>query len=124
MLDEHGSVDGVVTANDVIEALVGELALLDEEEEIDIVRRDDGSWLVDGRVTVERLKAVLGIREAMPREADGGYRTVAGFVMAQLDRIPAVGDAFEWGEWRWEVVDMDFRRVDKVLCCRRDGRKV
>lgn len=124
VLDEHGSVDGVVTANDVIEALVGELALLDEEEEIDIVRRDDGSWLVDGGVTVERLKAVLGIREAMPREADGGYRTVAGFVMAQLDRIPAVGDAFEWGEWRWEVVDMDFRRVDKVLCCRRDGRKV
>lgn len=118
VVNEHGAVDGVVTVNDVVEALVGDIAVVEEEQDRDIVRRNDGSWLVDGAVTIERLKAMLDIEEALPREEAGTYHTVGGFVMEQLGRVPTVGDNFEWLDWRWEVVDMDYRRVDKVLVTR------
>jgi putative hemolysin len=117
-VNEHGAADGVVTVNDVMEALVGDIAIVEEEEDRDIKRREDGSWLVDGSVTIERLKAELDIEEALPGEEAGAYHTVGGFVMEELGRVPAVGDSFEWLDWRWEVVDMDYRRVDKVLATR------
>jgi putative hemolysin len=101
-----------------MEALVGDIAIVEEEEDRDIKRREDGSWLVDGSVTIERLKAELEIEEALPGEAAGAYHTVGGFVMEELGRVPAVGDSFEWLDWRWEVVDMDYHRVDKVLATR------
>ena len=117
-VNEHGAVDGVVTVNDVMEALVGDIAVVEEEEDRDIKQREDGSWLVDGSVTIERLKAVLDIEEALPGEESGAYHTVGGFVMEELGRVPAAGDSFEWRDWHWEVMDMDYRRVDKVLATR------
>jgi putative hemolysin len=117
-VNEHGAVDGVVTVNDVMEALVGDIAVMEEEQDRDIVRREDGSWLIDGGVTIERLKFTLDIDDALPGEQEGAYHTVGGFVMEQLDRVPAVGDKFQWLDWRWEVMDMDYRRVDKVLATR------
>jgi putative hemolysin len=114
-VNEHGTVDGLVTVNDVMEALVGDIAFLEEEQDRDILRRDDGSWLIDGSVSIERLKSVLDIEEDLPGEDNGAYHTAGGFVMEQLGRVPMVGDSFEWLDWRWEVVDMDFRRVDRLL---------
>ena len=116
VINEHGAVGGIVTLHDVLEALVGDIATVEEEEgERDLVKRDDGSWLIDGSVTIERLKPALNIDVALPGEEEGAYHTVGGFVMAQLGRVPAAGDNYKCLGWRWDVVDMDGRRVDKVL---------
>lgn len=117
-VNEHGAVDGVVTVNDVMEALVGDIAVLEEAEDRDIAQRRDGSWLIDGAVSVERLKLMLGIEQALPGEDTGAYHTAGGFAMEQLGRVPAVGDSFECHDWHWEVVEMDYRRVDKLLARR------
>lgn len=117
-IDEHGAIEGVVTLHDVMEALVGDIATVDEKEDEYLVRREDGSWLIDGTVSIERLKAALDIEAPFPDEAQGSYHTVGGFVMDQLGRVPVAGDHFESVDWRWEVIDMDNRRVDKVLACR------
>jgi putative hemolysin len=82
--------------------------------EADIVRREDGSWLVDGKVLSEELKALLGVT-LLPFEEERVYQTLGGLVMACLGRIPSAGEHFEWGGFRFEVVDMDGHRVDKVL---------
>ncbi len=112
-VDEHGSVRGLVSATDVLEALVGELP--DEPaHERSMVQRSDGSWLVDGSVPIEELKALLHV-ERLPREGTGTYQTVAGFVMDRLGKIPSTGEQFVWEENRFEVVDMDGNRIDKVL---------
>jgi putative hemolysin len=79
------------------------------------VKRDDGSWLVDGSVSVERFRETLGIEEAFPEEDTGSYNTLGGFVMLQLGRVPKATDRFEWGGHRFEVIDMDRNRVDKLL---------
>ena len=118
VVNEFGDVVGLVTLNDVMEALVGDIATADDEHERDIVPRDERSWLVDGSTTVERFKDVLGIEEALPEEALGTYHTVAGFALLQLDRVPRVADRFEWRGWTLEVVDMDGNRVDKLLVTR------
>lgn len=114
-VSEHGAVDGLVTLNDVMEALVGDIATIGEEAEHDLLMRDDGSWLIDGSVTIERLRSALELDEPLPGEEEGGYHTVGGFVMERLGRVPVAGDRFECAGRRWEVVDMDERRVDKVL---------
>jgi putative hemolysin len=118
VVNEFGDVVGLATLNDVMEALVGDIATADDEHERDIVPRDERSWLVDGSTTVERFKDVLGIEEALPEEALGTYHTVAGFALLQLDRVPRVADRFEWRGWTLEVVDMDGNRVDKLLVTR------
>jgi putative hemolysin len=82
------------------------------------VRRDDGSWLIDGGISVERFKETLSIEEQLPDEDTGDYNTLGGFVMLQLGRIPQVTDRFEWNGLRIEVVDMDRNRVDKLLVVR------
>lgn len=115
VVNEYGAVQGLVTLNDVMEALVGDIATVDEEGDRDMVKRADGSWFIDGAVTLERLKGELGIAENPIGEEAGAFHTVGGFVMHQLGRIPAVSESFVCWGWRWEVVDMDGRRVDKVL---------
>lgn len=79
-----------------------------------IVRREDGSWLVDGLLATRRLKAHLGLRE-LPREDEGDYQTMGGLIMDRLGRVPVAGDYFGWDGFSFEVVDMDGHRVDKVL---------
>jgi putative hemolysin len=115
VVDEHGNLQGLVTLNDVMEALVGDIATLEDERDLDIVRREDGSWLVDGSVTIERFRDVLEIEEAFPEEDLGGYHTLSGFAMLQLERVPAAGDKFTWNGIQFEIVDMDRHRVDKLL---------
>jgi putative hemolysin len=113
--DEFGVVQGLVTLIDVFEAIVGDLPEPGQHNEIAPKRREDGSWLVDATLPIAEFKTILGITGALPNEAEAEYRTAGGFVITQFGRIPAVGDHFEWSGWRFEVAEMDRRRVDKVV---------
>jgi putative hemolysin len=112
--DEYGGIQGVVTHHDILEAIVGFLPSAGAPAEPQAVQRDDGSWLIDGLMDIEELKEIFGLKK-LPGEEHGGYHTVGGFVMSQTSSIPSVGQHFAWGNLRFEVVDMDGRRVDKVL---------
>lgn len=114
VLDEYGAVQGVVALVDLLEGLVGDIPHIDELGEPQILRRSDGSWLVDGTMPVDDFKEELEI-DRLPDEDDGAYQTVGGFMMTHLERIPVTGDKLEWGGFRFEVIDMDERRVDKLL---------
>jgi putative hemolysin len=114
ILDEHGSVEGVLTMTDLLGAVVGPGKMPDREEEHSIVRREDGSLLIDGAFPIAELKELLPLRE-LPREDEGAFNTVGGLVMMNLERVPRTGDVFETGGWRFEVVDMDGNRVDEIL---------
>src|SRR5882672_8566611 len=115
VVDEYGEIQGLVTMTDVMEALVGDIDTADESADSDIVRRDDGSWLVDGTVSVQRLREVVGLEAAISAEDSDGYNTVGGFVLAKLRRMPRPGDNFEVAGYQFEVIDMDQNRVDKLL---------
>ncbi|MEO1590774.1 MAG: hemolysin family protein [Cyanobacteria bacterium J06632_22] len=110
--DEYGSIEGVVTLNDLVAAIVGELPSLQDEPTV--VQRDDGSWLMDGLLPVETLKAVLQ-QAQLPQETEEQYHTLGGLVMTLLEHVPQAGECFEALGYRFEVMDMDGVRVDKVL---------
>lgn len=114
VVDEYGDVQGIVTLADIMEAIVGHLPSEAAGERQDIVRRDDGSWLVDGRLAIDKLKEALALTE-LPDEESGNYHTVSGLVMTALGRVPKTADHFDWQGYRFEVVDMDRNRVDKLL---------
>jgi putative hemolysin len=117
IVDEYGDLQGLVSLTDVLTSIVGDLPERDDTGDTELVRREDGSWLVDGSVSIERLEQVLGIEE-LATEDERGFHTVGGFAMHRLGRIPSVTDHFEATGWRFEVVDMDRNRVDKVLVAR------
>jgi putative hemolysin len=114
VVDEHGGVQGIVTLTDLLEAVVGDLRGPGEAARPEIVRREDGSWLVDGSLPIPDLIEELDLRK-LPGEEEEGFTTIAGFVLAHLNRIPQPGDHFTIDSWRFEVVDMDGNRIDKVL---------
>ncbi|WP_256361367.1 transporter associated domain-containing protein [Methylomonas koyamae] len=105
----------------MLKAIVGELPGGDLD--VDIAERADGSWLVDGGVSVQRLKSLIGISGELPGEADNAYHTVGGFVLFYLEDIPRVAETFEYREWRFEIVDIDGVRIDKVLITPRPGEE-
>lgn len=123
IVDEYGELQGLVTLTDVLTSIVGDLPTSDENDEQDIVERNDGSWLVDGSVAIERLKSVIEIDEELPGENENAFNTLGGLVMYVLGRIPAVTDQFEVAGYSFEVVDMDKNRVDKVLLARLSPRQ-
>lgn len=112
VVDEHGTFEGVVTKSDLLEAIAGQFAAQAGEEEPDAVRREDGSWLLAGWKPVDDMADLLQLALPAGRR---DYHTVAGFALARLRRFPRLGDAFEAGGWRFEVVDVDGRRIDKIL---------
>ena len=120
VLDEFGDVEGLVSIMDVVSAIVGELPL-EPGEEAPVVRRGDGSWLVEGTLDVEAVARAVGDAEkTLPDDATPSrYRTLAGLAMLTLGRVPKTGDTFDKGPYRVEIVDMDGRRVDRVLLTRR-----
>jgi putative hemolysin len=111
VVDEYGSLQGIATMKDITEAIVGTIRETEQTEEPGCVQRDDGSWLVDGLIPIPEVKHVIGLTD-IPE--DRGFHTLAGFVMWQLGRMPKVADSFTWHDWRFEVVDMDGRRIDKI----------
>jgi putative hemolysin len=117
VVDEYGVVQGLMTPRDLLEAITGELLQATVTDEPWAMQRDDGSWLIDGLMPVSEFKARLQIRE-LPDEDRDIYNTVAGLVMAISGDLPRVGDRVECGEWQLEVVDLDGRRIDKLLVTR------
>lgn len=114
VIDEFSGVLGMVTLYDVLKSIVGSIPTAGEEEEIQIIQREDGSWLLDGLLAIDDIKELLGI-ETLPEEDRVGFQTLGGFMMTMLDSIPEVGQHFDVYNMRFEIVDMDGRRVDKVL---------
>jgi putative hemolysin len=114
VVDEYGGVEGLVTLTDVMEAIIGQLPGDRHADPDDAVQRADGSWLLDGQLSLERVEQLLRTAASL---ADGGhgYHTLGGFVMDRLGRVPHTGDCFDHLQWRFEVVDMDGNRVDRVL---------
>lgn len=113
VFDEYGHFEGIITPGDVLEAIIGAFQE-EEEDEPAIVTRADGSYLVAGWMQVDEFSHELGI--PIPRDAD--FQTVAGFILAEMNHLPNVGESFDKGHWRFEVVDLDGRRIDKILVTR------
>jgi len=113
VVDEYGEVQGMITVRDVLEAITGEFST-ETEDDAWAVQRSDGSWLFDGLIPTPELKDRLGLKE-LPEEDRGRYNTLAGMIMLLLGRLPDEADSVEWEGWRFEVVDLDGKRVDKVL---------
>lgn len=112
VINEYGGVEGIITPNDILEAIVGDIDDVDEVDTPGIVVREDGSWLLDGTLSVERVKDVLDV-DALPGQET--YQTLGGFILHQLATIPVIGENFVWDRYRFEVVDMDGLRIDQVL---------
>ncbi len=118
IVDEHGSIEGVVTPSDILTAITGELPDAANEEVPEAVARDDASWLVDGGMAIDDVERLLG---AGNMRSGDDYTTLAGFVLAQLGHLPTTGESFRWRGLRFEIVDLDGRRIDKLLINRLAG---
>ncbi|MBS1156390.1 MAG: hypothetical protein H6R07_2314 [Proteobacteria bacterium] len=113
VIDEYGETEGIVTLQDLLEAVTGEFTPRNADDAW-AVQRDDGSWLLDGAIPIPEMKDRLELK-VVPEEDKGRYHTLSGMVMLLLGRVPSAGDFADWEGWRFEVVDMDEKRIDKVL---------
>lgn len=113
VVDEYGSVEGLVTLHDVLEAVTGEFTPRNAEDAW-AVQREDGSWLMDGAIPIPEMKDRLELK-TVPEEDKHRYHTLSGMMLLLLGRVPSTGNYADWGGWRFEVVDMDGKRIDKVL---------
>jgi putative hemolysin len=114
IINEYGGLEGLVTISDVVEAILGSVETPGVEEEPEIVQRADGSWLVNGMWSVDEFQEQFGLKD-LPARDDLDYQTVGGMIMAVLEQVPSVGSHVEVDGYTLEVMDMDGRRVDKVL---------
>jgi putative hemolysin len=116
IVDEYGDIEGLVTLNDVLQALVGDIADPGGDEDAEAVKRPDGSWLIDGMMPMDEVQDLIGLTDLQLDEDEAAtFQTLGGFMLAHLKRIPAPADRFELRGYSFEVMDMDGRRVDKVL---------
>lgn len=115
IVDEYGTLQGIITLNDILEAIVGDIAQPDEED-YEITQREDGSYLVDGQIPFYNFLSRFDKTEWLDEsDDDDDYDTLAGFILHHLERIPSTGDSFTWKDFSFEIVDMDGHRIDKVL---------
>jgi putative hemolysin len=118
IVDEYGDIQGMVTLSDVMSALVGDVTVVGEEQDVDAIQRPDGSWLLDGGVALDRFRDLLETTLAFPGEDEGAYHTLAGFLLYQLGFIPKPSDTVDWEGFRFEVMDMDGNRIDRIMVSR------
>jgi putative hemolysin len=118
IVDEYGGLQGIVTLKDIMETIVGTLPEPSHRESYAVTQREDGSWLVDGIFPAHEIEAAIGIKGIADNDT---YTTIAGFLINELRYIPKAGDKFDWQGWRFEVVDMDGIRIDKILISRIEG---
>ena len=111
VLDEYGTIEGLLTLTDILEAIVGDMPAADLEDEPAAVQRADGSWLLDGRLALDEFRDLF----ELPPAAEGEFHTLAGLVVTQLGHIPRIGESFTAFGLYFEVVDMDGNRVDRIL---------
>lgn len=121
VVDEYGSTQGIITLHDLTENIFGTLPDLDDTEEPSIVKRDDGSLLIDAMIPIDELRETINLKEFDFEDAD--YSTLAGFILYKLSEIPKVGDHFETEGYRFEIMDMDKSKIDKVLAQQLDVEK-
>lgn len=114
VIDEYGNLQGIITLHDILEAIIGDLPSFHMNGDAEAVQREDGSWLLDALLPVDKFKEMFEIDE-MPGEDKGYYDTLGGFMLVQFGQIPSPGAYFSWNSLRFEVVDMDGQRIDKVL---------
>jgi putative hemolysin len=114
VVDEYGGTQGIVTPHDLLVAIVGSLPATEAGTPQQIARLQHGSWSIDGMLSVDELRDLLDLEDT-PADERGSYRSVGGFVMARLGHVPSVGDAIEWAGFRFEVLDMDGKRIDRIL---------
>ncbi|MFU2207763.1 hemolysin family protein [Solidesulfovibrio sp. C21] len=115
VIDEFGDILGIVTLNDVLEALIGDLPTTEEPQEKAIVQRADGSWLIDAMTPFDEVLRLLELSHEGTGFAEGDFKTIAGFCLKSLGNIPSIGDRFVWRDVHIEIVDMDGRRIDRIL---------
>ena len=115
VVDEFGSVEGLITLNDLLEGIVGDIPGIDEEDEPQAVQRNDGSWLIDGRYPIDRFKKLFELKENLPNEEEDNYTTLAGFILSLSGKIPNEEDKYECGRFTFEIIDIDGHQIDKVL---------
>ena len=121
IVDEYGKVEGLVTVTDLLEAMVGDLPDSHETYNALAVQREDGSWLIDGLLTMDDFQELLEL-EQLPEGSGNAFQTIGGFVLFELERIPKASESFSWGGLTFEIVDMDGNRVDKVLLTRKPAQ--
>jgi putative hemolysin len=114
VVDEYGGIEGLLTHHDILEAIAGEMPISETQVEPRAVQREDGSWLLDGMLPIDEFKEIFNL-ESLPGENKDAYQTLGGFLFTRFGRVPTVGERFEWGNLRFEIVDMDGKRIDKVL---------
>ena len=114
VVDEYGGIEGLLTHHDILEAIAGDIPFSESDTEPRAVQRDDGSWLLDGMLPINEFKEIFNL-ESLPGENKDAYQTLGGFVFTHLGRVPAAGDRFSWDNLSFEIVDMDGKRIDKVL---------
>jgi putative hemolysin len=114
VVDEYGGIEGLLTHHDVLEAIAGEIPYSEKETERKAVQRQDGSWLLDGMLSVDEFKEIFQL-DSLPGEKRDAYQTLGGFLFTQMGRVPSTADQYEWNNLRFEIVDMDGKRIDKVL---------
>jgi putative hemolysin len=115
VVDEFGALEGLVTLNDVMMAIVGNLPEREQRHEPKAVLRQDGTWVVDAMLDIDETKTSLGIIDDLPGEDENRYSTLGGFMLFRLGHIPREGEKFLWERFEFEVIDMDRQRIDKVL---------
>ncbi|MBE6503154.1 MAG: HlyC/CorC family transporter [Methanobrevibacter sp.] len=115
VVDEFGSVEGLITLNDLLEGIVGDIPGIDEEDEPQAVQRTDGTWLIDGRYPIDRFKKLFELKENLPNEEEDNYTTLAGFILSLSGKIPNEEDKYECGRFTFEIIDIDGHQIDKVL---------
>jgi len=114
VVDEYGSIEGLITLNDILEGIVGDIPGIDETDEPTAIERKDGSWLIDSGYSIDRFKELFGIDE-LNEEKEDKFTTLAGFILSYLNRIPETGEEFSWNNFDFEIIDMDGHHIDKVL---------
>ena len=115
VVDEFGSVEGLITLNDLLEGIVGDIPGIDEEDEPQATQRNDGTWLIDGRYPIEKFKELFDFNETLPDEEEDGYTTLAGFILSISGKIPNEKDRYECGRFIFEIMDLDGHQIDKIL---------
>ena len=115
VVDEFGSVEGLITLNDLLEGIVGDIPGIDEEDEPQAIQRDDGTWLIDGRYPIDKFKELFEFKDSLPDEDEDNYTTLAGFILSISGTIPDEEDKYECGRFIFEIIDIDGHQIDKVL---------
>lgn len=114
VVDEYGGIEGLLTHHDILEAIAGDMPLGKTPPEPKAVQRKDGSWLLDGMLSIDEFKEIFHL-DSLPGEKKDTFQTLGGFIFTQMGRVPSASEQFEWNGLRFEVVDMDGKRIDKVL---------